>query len=240
MARRKSSAKRELEFIDNVVGFSSVGVFFIVYMITKSFETSVTIGTIGFIFSITYLIIRKKKYNDKVRKSKIQDVDSMTGVQFEYFLKLIFSQKGYKVQTTKVTGDYGADLVMTAGDKRIVVQAKRYSKRVGIKAIQEVVSSIAYYKASEGWAVTNNEFTDAAVQLAKANGIKLIERNELMNMISQLDETQTAKSVQQTIEIVNKELCPKCGSDIVLRRSNRGEFYGCSSFPMCRYTKNVG
>jgi restriction system protein len=240
MARRKSAAKRESEFIDSVVRLSSVGVFFIVYMITKSFETSFAIGIIGFIFSITYLIIRKKKYNDKVRKSKIQDVDTMTGVQFEYFLKLIYSQKGYKVQTTKVTGDYGADLVMTAGDKRIVVQAKRYSKRVGIKAIQEVVSSIAFYKATEGWAVTNNEFTDAAVQLAKANGIKLIERNELINMISQLDETQTAESVQQTIEIVNKEICPKCGSEIVLRSGNRGEFYGCSSFPKCRYSKNVG
>lgn len=240
MARRNSATKRESEFIDSVVGFSSVGVFFIVYMITMSFETSLTIGIIGFIFSITYLIIRKKKYNDKVRKSKIQDVDTMTGVQFEYFLKLIFSQKGYKVQTTKVTGDYGADLVMTSGDKRIVVQAKRYSKRVGIKAIQEVVSSIAFYKASEGWAVTNNEFTDAAVQLAKANEIKLIERNELINMISQLDETKTSESVKKTIESVSEDLCPRCGSEIVLRRGNRGEFYGCTSFPKCRYTKNAG
>ncbi|MFD2444095.1 restriction endonuclease [Bacillus sp. CGMCC 1.16607] len=240
MARRKSATKRESEFVDNFIGFSSLGVFFIVYMITKSFETSITIGIIGFIFSITYLIIRKKKFNEKVRKSKIQDVDTMTGVQFEYFLKLIFSQKGYKVQTTKVTGDYGADLVMTTGDKRIVVQAKRYSKRVGIKAIQEVVSSIAFYKASEGWAITNNEFTDAAVQLAKANGIKLIERNELINMISQLDENQTAATVEETIKNINKDICPKCGSEMIKRRGNRGEFYGCSSFPRCKYTKAVG
>jgi restriction system protein len=240
MARRKSAAKREFEYIDTVVKLSSFGLFFIVYMITKSFETSVTIGIIGFIISITYLIIRKMKYNDRVRKSKIQDVDTMTGVEFEYFLKLIFTQKGYKVQTTKVTGDYGADLVMTVGDKRIVVQAKRYSKRVGIKAVQEVVSSIAFYKATEGWAVTNNEFTDAAVQLAKANGIKLIERNELIHMISHLDETQTIKSVQQTKEMTYSKLCPKCGSDVVLRRGSKGEFYGCSSFPKCRYTINVG
>jgi restriction system protein len=240
MARRKSVAKRETEFIDSVVGLSSIGIFFIMYYITKSFIWSITFGMIGFILSIGYLILRKIKYNKKVKKSKIEDVDTMTGVQFEYFLKLIFSQKGYKVQTTRVIGDYGADLVMTAGNKKIVVQAKRYSKRVGIKAIQEVVSSIAYYKATEGWAVTNNEFTDAAIQLAKANGIKLIERNELMDMISQLDETKTAQAVQQTVETVYKELCPKCGSEVVLRRSNRGEFYGCSSFPICRYTRNVG
>lgn len=239
MARRKSTAKRESEFIDKVIGLSSVGVFFIVLSITKSIELSIAFGVLGFILSLVYLISRKRKYNEKVKKSKIKDVDSMTGIQFEYFLKLIYTQQGYKVQTTKVTGDYGADLVMTNGDKKIVVQAKRYNKRVGIKAIQEVVSSIAYYKANEGWAVTNNEFTDAAIKLAKSNGIKIIERTELINMISQLDSKETAASLEQTHSVVTKMVCEKCGSEIVLRKGKRGEFYGCSNFPKCRYTKNL-
>jgi DNA topoisomerase I len=33
--------------------------------------------------------------------------------------------------------------------------------------------------------------------------------------------------------------CPKCGSEMVLRKSYRGEFYGCSKFPNCRGTVNV-
>lgn len=37
----------------------------------------------------------------------------MSGTQFEYFLSLAFAKLGYKVQGTKVTGDYGADLVLT-------------------------------------------------------------------------------------------------------------------------------
>lgn len=34
-------------------------------------------------------------------------------------------------------------------------------------------------------------------------------------------------------------LCPRCGSLLVRRKGKFGEFLGCSSFPGCRYTKNV-
>jgi DNA topoisomerase I len=33
--------------------------------------------------------------------------------------------------------------------------------------------------------------------------------------------------------------CPKCGSEMVLRESYKGKFYGCSKFPNCRGTVNV-
>lgn len=31
-------------------------------------------------------------------------------------------------------------------------------------------------------------------------------------------------------------VCPKCGSEIVLRKGKYGEFYGCSNYPKCKYT----
>jgi DNA topoisomerase-1 len=33
--------------------------------------------------------------------------------------------------------------------------------------------------------------------------------------------------------------CPKCGKNLVLRKSVYGSFYGCSGYPKCRYTENV-
>jgi restriction system protein len=239
LARRKSAAKREDEFIEGVLGLSGFGIGILTWYFTRSLQLGITLGLIGVGIAIILLFYRKFKFNEKVRKSKIKDIDTMTGTHFEYFLKLIFTEQDYKVQTTKVTGDFGADLVMTKGDKRIVVQAKRYNSRVGIKAIQEVVSSIAHYKANEGWVVTNNEFTDAALQLAKSNRIRLIERNELIQMLSSLDEQQTAKTIQEAATSQEVETCPKCGSELALRKGSRGQFYGCSGFPKCRFTRNV-
>lgn len=35
-------------------------------------------------------------------------------------------------------------------------------------------------------------------------------------------------------------LCPRCGGELVHRKGKYGEFYGCSGFPACRYTKKAG
>ena len=34
--------------------------------------------------------------------------------------------------------------------------------------------------------------------------------------------------------------CPKCGIALVIRRGPRGNFYGCSNFPECRETAEMG
>lgn len=33
--------------------------------------------------------------------------------------------------------------------------------------------------------------------------------------------------------------CPLCGSELVKRHGKYGEFYGCSNFPDCRYTRDI-
>ncbi|MBU9720965.1 restriction endonuclease [Bacillus alkalicola] len=167
----------------------------------------------------------------------------MTGIQFEYYLKLFFQQQGYRVDETKTTGDFGADLVLSKKESRIIVQAKRYKNRVGIKAIQEAVSAVAHYRAKEAWVVTNSEFTAAAMELARSNKVKLIEREELMKMILELNGEEPTHLVASTKEAEDvgeiKLICKRCGDVLIKRKSSRGEFYGCKSFPKCRYKENI-
>ena len=35
------------------------------------------------------------------------------------------------------------------------------------------------------------------------------------------------------------EICPKCGGEMKKRSGRFGEFFGCSNYPKCRYTKNA-
>jgi DNA topoisomerase I len=35
-------------------------------------------------------------------------------------------------------------------------------------------------------------------------------------------------------------LCPKCGAPMVKRHGPRGEFWGCSKYPECKGTRNIG
>jgi len=111
-------------------------------------------------------------------------INSLSGFEFENFLHQLFQRMGYQVQSTKLSGDQGADLVISRYNEKIVVQAKRYKNNVGNRAVQEVVASIAHYGANKGMVVTNSQFTKSAVELARSNQIRLIDGNELNSLIS--------------------------------------------------------
>jgi very-short-patch-repair endonuclease len=46
-------------------------------------------------------------------------------------------------------------------------------------------------------------------------------------------------SANKPAPVLSDKDCPRCRSKMVLRRSTRGQFYGCSKFPYCRGTKSV-
>lgn len=111
------------------------------------------------------------------------DVDAMTGTQFEDMLGVVFGILGYRVEHTGQAGDFGADLILQQGARRVAVQAKRYSSNVGNKAVQEVYASMRHYGASEGWVVTNSNFTAAAKEQADSCGVRLLGREALLDLI---------------------------------------------------------
>ncbi|HAQ62835.1 MAG TPA: hypothetical protein DCR23_00055 [Ruminococcaceae bacterium] len=123
----------------------------------------------------------KSKYisNPKKRLITIADVDMMTGIEFEDFLCELFQKDGYKTSITKASGDQGIDVLLERHGLRIGVQAKCYSSTVGNFAIQEAVAGKMFYNCDKVMVVTNNYFTNAAIELAKANDVILWDRNML-------------------------------------------------------------
>lgn len=241
MARgRKSKAKQQEELINGIFSFFGVGGFFTTFYFTNSIKISLIVAAILVAVIIVVLVFRHLKKMERLKKSGITDIDQMDGIQFEHYLSHLFSSQGYKVTVTRAIGDYGADLVIEKNDKKIVVQAKRYKKNIGIDAIQQVHSSKNYYGATEAWVITNSYYTKAAENLADSNSVRLIDREDLIEMILQMNPG-TAPSPSQ-IMLDNPEesiICDRCGSSMVRRKSTKGEFYGCSSFPKCRNTKKI-
>ncbi|WP_025843750.1 restriction endonuclease [Brevibacillus agri] len=177
---------------------------------------------------------------EKLRRSGIAEIDKMDGRQFEHYLGLLFHSQGYKTTVTRAAGDYGADLILEQNGRKVAVQAKRYSKNVGIDAVQQIVGALAHYGANAAWVVTNRDFTDAAYKLAASNGVRLINREALIEMIQRMNTAAKPNPKQVRAQFPQQKLqCDRCGSQMVVRKSTKGEFYGCSSFPKCRNTKAV-
>lgn len=188
MARRKSKAKQQEEFIKALLGLIVLTSLFGTYSLTQSLQITIFAVVLSVVVFIGVLIIIAVNRAERLKRSGIAEIDKMEGVQFEKYLGYLFTTQGYKAKVTQAAGDYGADLVLTKDGKRIVVQAKRYSKNVGLKAVQEVQGAKAHYGASEAWVVTNRDYSTQAYNLAKSNGVRLINRDELVEMLLQLRE----------------------------------------------------
>ena len=138
---------------------------------------------------------RRKEWKQKpldghklILECGITEIDLMEGYMFEEYLSVVLFYLGYKVRLTQKSRDYGADLILTdpATNQTTVVQAKRYNKATGIKCVQEVIGARQHYRANDAWVVSTSTFTPAAESLAKENGVRLIDRKELIEMYSGL------------------------------------------------------
>lgn len=57
--------------------------------------------------------------------------------------------------------------------------------------------------------------------------------------LGKADSEQKAQHVEDIKLRTQGDICPFCGSKLVERNSKYGAFYGCSSFPKCRFTRKI-
>lgn len=160
-----------------------------------------------YFFKAIVKAVKKRKWEQNGKRgvilllsSTIDDIDIMEGYEFENYLKTLFFYAGFGAETTQKAKDYGADIILTdeTGNK-IVVQAKRYNKKVGVKSVQEIMGAMSHYKANEGMVVTNSTFSFEAETLAKDNSIRLVDRKELIEMYKRVQQNLAIKAKESTL-----------------------------------------
>ena len=183
--RRKATAE---EFI--VSFYFLMGSFFLLSVLMEFNEGILITGAslVGAIV-IQILIARKKKkahqdYIKRLQASDMAAVDSMTGRQFELYLEVLFQKLGYGTEQLPTSNDFGADLILVNGEKRIAVQAKRYKGNVGNRAVQMILGAKKYYGCNEAWIITNSFYTKAAIQMSEKTDVLLVDRNGLLDLMT--------------------------------------------------------
>ena len=68
----------------------------------------------------------------------------------------------------------------------------------------------------------------------------IYSHEEIQTMAAKLREltNRTAAEKQQHIDDINTK-CPFCGSELVMRNGKYGQFWGCSTYPKCRFTRQI-
>lgn len=195
-----------------------------------------------FYLLLCFLSIRHDR--KKLGHLQLEQIDNLSGLDFEYYLFYLFKKHHIRTKITSYTHDFGADLILKYHRKRIVIQAKRWNDNVGIKAVQETIGAMSYYKAKYGVVITNSFYTKSAFELAAASEIVLLNRHDLADMMNMetneiLDLLLNKKPRKNSFFELPSAMCPYCGSNLVKRNGRYGTFYGCSNYPKCTYTKDI-
>lgn len=126
----------------------------------------------------------------------LEDVDAVAPAVFEALVAALYRKMGYAAESTPAR-DRGADVVALPGEgdgrRGVLVQCKhvrRPQEVIGPAAVREIVAARGIYEPIYGCAfdlavVTNAcGFSRAAAELANANGVRLVGREELGRWLS--------------------------------------------------------
>lgn len=131
-----------------------------------------------------FVYLKEQARREALVQLSIDEVDKMTGVEFENYVEALLRRDGYKTETTAMSGDYGVDLVAIKDGQRIAIQCKRYTKNIDQKAVREVYAGMTKYKCGLSVVITNRHFTKHAIDLASSTNCILIDREKLALLAS--------------------------------------------------------
>lgn len=144
---------------------------------------------------IIYSIFKIKKNKEARSKSKsivfkdissiktIEEVDLLSGIEFEKFVEKIYKDKGYKTSITKASYDGGADILAEKGSDLICIQAKRRSKSINKYPVFDAFHAQKPYSANKACIATNRELTEQAKNFAHDLDVEIIDRYKIMAIL---------------------------------------------------------
>ncbi len=120
------------------------------------------------------------------RRERPKDIDLLEGHEFEYYCADLLRRSGFQeVEVTRGSGDYGIDILAEKDGVTYAIQCKRYNGPVGVKAVQEAYAGRDYYDRMVGAVLTNQYFTQPAVEAAQKLKILLWDRGYLESMLEE-------------------------------------------------------
>lgn len=125
----------------------------------------------------------------RARRSRPEEYDLMEGHEFEYYCAELLRKCGFQeVQVTKGSGDYGIDILAEKDGVTYAIQCKCYNGPVGVKAVQEAYAGRDYYDRMVGAVLTNQYFTQPALDAAGKLKILLWDRGYLEDMVEDAEQ----------------------------------------------------
>jgi HJR/Mrr/RecB family endonuclease len=164
---------------------------------TFSLLSKIIVFTAKGLYSVINYFIKVTKNTYALKKIgyTLDDIDkllySLTPRGFEVFIAELYKAKGYKVELTSETNDYGRDVILKTNEGEIFIECKRYSKdgeMVGRQVAQKLLGSMQMFNASKGIICTTGRFHKNAYEVKKRVGnLELMDTKDIMCELMELN-----------------------------------------------------
>lgn len=110
----------------------------------------------------------------------LRETLTVNGRRFEELTADAFTRLGWLTDTTKASGDFGADVIASFGGNKLVIQCKDWKGKAGVEAVHQAHGAKSHYKADMALVVARSGFTANARQLAATTGVRLFLLEQLV------------------------------------------------------------
>ena len=116
---------------------------------------------------------------------------TMDWEDFEHLVREIFEKEfvsqGGEVKVTQASRDGGVDAIAFDPDPirggKYVIQAKRYTRTVGVDAVRDLFGTVTHEGANRGILVTTSDYGPDSVSFAKDKPLTLINGSQLLSLL---------------------------------------------------------
>lgn len=140
-----------------------------------------------------YDSINVSKSSRAPRYVDLNDLELVSGYEFEHILAKILSRIEGDTTVTEASGDQGVDLVWFRENSTVGIQAKAYNKSnpVGNSAVQEIHTGVAVreseYAINSAAVVTTSQYTKSAREAAENSDVLLYGRSDLEQWLDEAE-----------------------------------------------------
>lgn len=171
-------------------------------------------------------VIETKNFGGKIYgKESSNEWIQYIGKKGFNFKNPIHQNYGHVQAIEKILNDDSINInSIIAFTRRAILKVKTYTRVLYPDEIVKYISNMNGYLKKDKM----KEIYD------KINENKIVDPKVIKN-----HKDNVRHYVQYKEQIAESGKCPRCGNDLIKRNSVNGQFYGCKSFPKCRYTKNI-
>lgn len=134
--------------------------------------------------------------------SKLEEIDQMNEEKFISYVGELYRRQSYQVYILQEDKKLGCDIKAYKHKDSLCIKCIHGNEedKVGRDVIDEAYSSIKLYKVKRCMVITNTFYSQEAREVAKANGISLVDRIELHNLIYKVINKEDKSSDVTTVQ----------------------------------------